>query len=96
MSALRTLDYSGTISVGGTAQFATTGTDPDRQAMFLQNNSSGNLWFRFDGDDAAENGGLLVEAGAHWESPAHWVPGGPVSVYGATTGQGYSVQVAAD
>jgi hypothetical protein len=76
------------ISAGGTAQTALSGGT--RKAIEIQNQSVGDLWFRFGGI-AANGTGLLLVPGQSWQNPPGFVPDGTVSIWGATTGQAFSV-----
>lgn len=84
---------SGTITSGGTAQeWAAANTY--RKGWFIQNNSSGDLWVREDGTDAAASQpAIKIAAGAVLTGSlvnGDYVPRGAVSIIGATTGQAYS------
>lgn len=80
---------STTITTGGTAQPGKA-ANANRVYLFVQNNSTGDLWFNFSA--AATIGtGIRLVAGASWESPAHFVSSGAVSIVGAVTGQAFTI-----
>ena len=88
---------SGFIIAGGTAQILMP-ANPGRMGWWLQNTSAANLWI----DDAGEGNpatvaaagirgdAFCVVAGATYVSPA--AAEGPISIFGATSGQTYSAR----
>jgi hypothetical protein len=79
---------NGSIATAATAQEAST--EKPRQAIEIQNQSAGDLWFRFDGT-AAQNTGLFLGSGQAWQNPGGFAPSGPLSIWGATAGQAFAV-----
>ncbi len=78
-----------TIATGGTAQDALA-ADNYRRGFAFQNQSTGDLYLRWDGSDATTDGNSLkVPPGAYFETPTGMGAGNRVSVKGATTGQEY-------
>ena len=82
---------SGTIATGGTAQ-SLMAANAARKGWFIQNNSTGDLWVnRFGGTAIAGQPSLLIPAGALYETPDGGSGGNALSIYGATTGQTFTV-----
>lgn len=85
-------DISGTVTTGGTAQNAAA-ANATRRGLIIQNVSPGALYVSTTGTASATvsagSGSIRIDAGAYWEAPAHGVPTGAVSVYGATTAQAW-------
>ncbi len=84
-------DISGQIATASTAQQLAPAR-PDRQGLFIQNLSSGDLWINMDGIALAGRPALRIAPGQLYESPSHGVPGTAVSVFGATAGQAFSAR----
>lgn len=82
-------DGTGTIATGGTAQPLLPNAG-SREGFWVQNTSSGDLRISRDGA-ASSTAGLLLPPGALYESPAGMPVSGAISVWGATTGQTYSM-----
>lgn len=80
---------SGTITTGGQAQ-PLAATNAARTGFWIQNLGTGDLWLSFTGTASAGQPSLKLPAGALYESPAHGVPRGAISVYGATTGHAFT------
>jgi hypothetical protein len=85
-------DRSGTVTAGGTAQTAMA-ANASRKGLWVQNVSTGDLYINSvaaaSSTVSAGSGSLKIVSGAYWEPPAHGVPTGAISVYGATTGQAW-------
>ena len=77
---------SGTIAAGGTAQ-SFMAANAARRGFTIQNQSSGDLFINGLAAAAPDGSSLKVEAGAIYETGAHHVGTGALSIYGATTGQ---------
>lgn len=80
---------SATITTGGAAQPGKA-ANANRNYLFVQNNSTGDLWFNFSGT-AAIGTGIRLVAGAFYEAPAHFVSPNAISIVGATTGQAFTI-----
>lgn len=83
-------DASGTITAGGTAQTALAPAT-SRRFLVFQNVSDADLWLNESGTASAGAGSLLFAAGTGqvWE---RFVPTGAISIYGATTGKGFTLK----
>lgn len=81
------IDRSGTITTGGQSQQLAP-DDNGRGGMFLQNNSSGDLWVRDGAAASAASPSLKIESGAYYEWP--YPPRSAVHIYGASTGQAFT------
>lgn len=82
-------DCSTTITTGGTAQFICGSTKPPSGFAIYNPDQSGDLWVS-DSMIATPNreGSIRVPAnGGGYETPPGYKPLGPISIYGATTGQ---------
>lgn len=79
----------GTITTGGTAQPLLPAAS-DRDHFSFQNNSSGPLTIGFEITPNAD-GPLIVPAGALFSALPGMMLAGAVQVWGATTGQKFSV-----
>lgn len=92
-AAVTYTDISGAITTGGAAQTAAA-ANANRRGLIIQNVSSGALYISTTGTASASvsasSGSIRLDAGAYWEAPAHGVPAGAVSIYGATTGQAWA------
>lgn len=82
-------DHSGTITLGGTAQ-TISAANPLRQGFFIQNISSNDIWVSTLTTAVPGQPSMLLPSGARWSSEAPFV--GPISIYGSTTGQPYTMQ----
>jgi hypothetical protein len=85
-------DGSGTLAAGGSAQTLFGGAVP-ANGYLVQNNSSAALWISDTG--AASNGGASIQLapnGGIFMTPSGYKPAGPVSLFGATTGQGFAAR----
>jgi hypothetical protein len=85
-------DGSGTLAAGGSAQTLFGGAVP-ANGYLVQNNSSAALWISDTG--AASNGGASIQLapnGGLFATPSGYKPAGPVSLFGATTGQGFAAR----
>lgn len=85
-------DGSGTVATGGSAQTLFGGAAP-ANGFLVQNNSSAALWVSDVG--AASNGGGSIQIAANggvFATPSGYKPAGPVSLYGATTGQAFAAR----
>jgi len=91
-AAAAVADRSGSITSGGTAQ-SLMAQNLSRVDGIFQNQSTGDLWLRWDGTNAAAT------------QPAFWAPAGfacnlsdlgisteAVTIYGATTGQAFAAR----
>jgi hypothetical protein len=85
-------DGSGAVSTGGSAQALFGGLVPVN-GFVVQNNSSAALWISDVG--VASAGGASIQLAANgglFATPSGYKPAGAVSLYGATTGQGFAAR----
>ena len=85
-------DGSGAVATGGSAQTLFGGIAPIN-GFLVQNNSSAALWVSDVG--AASAGGASIQVAANggtFATPSGYKPAGPVSLYGATTGQAFAAR----
>ena len=85
-------DGSGTVVTGGSAQTLFGGIVPVN-GFVVQNNSSAALWISDVG--VASAGGASIQLAANgglFATPSGYKPAGAVSLYGATTGQGFAAR----
>jgi len=85
-------DGSGTLAAGGSAQTLFGGAVP-ANGYLVQNNSAAALWISDTG--AASNGGASIQLmpnGGIFMTPSGYKPAGPVSLFGATTGQPFAAR----
>lgn len=87
--AAYTTETNSSIATGGTAQNAVA-SNSTRKRLKFQNQSTGDMYV-YTGGTAANGTGLWLPAGSFYEWPAHDIPTGALSVWGATTGQAYYV-----
>lgn len=84
---------SNTITTGGSAKLAASGTRT-RRYLFIMNPQSEteDLWFSLTADAAIDGADSIpLEPGASFEWTGSAIPDGPVSVTAATTGHAYIV-----
>jgi len=85
-------DGSGTLATGGSAQTLFGGIVP-ANGFLVQNNSSAALWISDVGAASAGGASLQLAAnGGLFVTPSGYKPAGPVSLYGATTGQAFTAR----
>ncbi|HVC56395.1 MAG TPA: hypothetical protein VND95_10590 [Stellaceae bacterium] len=85
-------DGSGTLAAGGSAQTLFGGIVP-ANGFVVQNNSSSTLWISDVGVAAAGGASLQLAAnGGLFATPSGYKPAGPISLYGATTGQAFAAR----
>jgi hypothetical protein len=85
-------DGSGAVAVGGAAQMLFGGIAPDN-GFLVQNNSSTALWVSDVGIASAGGASIQIAAnGGIFATPSGYKPAGPVSLYGATTGQTFAAR----
>jgi hypothetical protein len=85
-------DGSGTVGAGGSAQTLFGGLVP-ANGFLVQNNSTAALWISDVGIASAGGASLQLAAnGGIFVSPSGYKPGGPVSLFGATTGQAFAAR----
>lgn len=92
LTKLSPVEYTRTsdeIGTGGVAQTALAAND-DRRGLLIANTSADDLFIDF-ADTATAADSIPLPSGASYEAPAHAVPGGAVSIIGATTGQTYVI-----
>src|SRR6266702_349749 len=85
-------DGSGTLATGGSAQTLFGGIVPTN-GFLVQNNSSAVLWISDVG--VASAGGASVQLAANggiFATASGYKPAGPVSLFGATTGQAFAAR----
>jgi hypothetical protein len=85
------IDGSGTISVGGTAQTLFGGIVPV-DGWLVANNSSATVYVSDVGTATSGGASIPIAPGAVFWTPSGYKPAGPVSVYGATTGQSFAAR----
>jgi hypothetical protein len=83
-------ETKGTITAGGTAQALYASSAATKMAA-IQNNSTGNLTVSFEGLTPDATGPLVIPAGAYFYTPAEQPLGSATKIWGATTGQAYTV-----
>ena len=83
-------ESKGTITAGGTAQQLYGGGTASRMAA-IQNNSAGPLSVSFEGTAPDATGPLVIPSGAYFYTPAEQPLGTAARIWGATTGQAYTV-----
>lgn len=86
------IDRSGTITSGGNAQVIFPVTTK-RRGYFIQNNSSGDLWFNDVGVSSPSQPSVRLVPGAYYSTD--WTGGvtyNAISIFGSTTGQGFSAR----
>ena len=85
-------DGSGTVATGGAAQPLFGGIVPT-SGFFVQNNSSAVLWISDVGVASAGGASIQLAAnGSIFWTAAGYKPAGPVSLFGATTGQAFAAR----
>jgi hypothetical protein len=85
-------DGSGAVATGGSAQTLFGGIVPVN-GFVVQNNSSAALWLSDVG--VASAGGASIQLAANgglFATPSGYKPAGAVSLFGATTGQGFAAR----
>jgi hypothetical protein len=88
-------NFSGTITLGGTAQNADIAR-PTRKGYMIQNHSAGDLWINDMTTAVASQPSIRIPAGAMYETPNSGDLGGgayeagPITIIGATTGQAFT------
>jgi hypothetical protein len=85
------IDGSGTIISGGTAQTLFGGVVPI-DGWLLANNSSTALYVSDVGTATSGGASIPIAAGVVFATPSGYKPAGPVSLYGATTGQAFAAR----
>lgn len=85
-------DYSGSVTLGGTAQTAAA-ADVNRMSLTIQNPSDTDIWVAFGATAVADSPSFLIEAGANAEYGPMWreMTTKAISVIGATTGKKYTI-----
>jgi hypothetical protein len=82
-------DGSGTITAGGTAQTVFT-SNANRKYFFLQNISSGTLWFNFTTTAVTNEPSIQLVAGASYAMGiGGYISTEAISIIGASTGQAF-------
>lgn len=84
-------DRSGTITSGGVAQ-QLAAANSSRRGFFIQNQSTGDLWFTGQGTAAATQPSIWLPAGSAWEMPPSGISTTAISIFGATTGQAFAAR----
>jgi hypothetical protein len=85
------IDGSGTITTGGSAQSLFAGAIPVN-GFLVANNSSANLYVSDVGFASAGGTSIPIGVGLVWWTPSGYKPAGPVSIFGATTGQVFAAR----
>lgn len=78
---------SSTIATGGVAQQLLPAWN-GRRGFFIQNNSTASITIAREGTATAA-GPITVPAGQLFSTPPGMPCGGPISIFGATTGQAF-------
>jgi hypothetical protein len=84
-------DRSGTITIGGTAQTLMPANSA-RTGCLLQNLSTGDLWINSFATAVQGEPSIWIPAGSFFSCEQTGVPLGPISIYGATTGQTFTAR----
>ena len=84
-------DGGGTISVGGTAQYLFSSLTPV-SGYLVQNNSAANLYISDTAVATASGINVVIGPGVMWTTPPSYRPPGPVSIYGASSGQAFAAR----
>ncbi len=84
-------DGSGTLATGGSAQTLFGGIVP-ANGFPVQNNSSAALWISDVGVASVGASIQLAANGGMFATPSGYKPTGAVSLFGATTGQGFAAR----
>ncbi len=85
-------DGSGTVATGGSAQTLFGGIVP-ANGFVVQNNSTAALWISDVGVASAGGASIQLTAnGGVFATPSGYKPAGAVSLFGATTGQGFAAR----
>jgi hypothetical protein len=85
------IDGSGTVSAGGTAQTLFGGVVPV-DGWLVANNSSATIYVSDVGAAVSGGASIPIAPGAVFATPSGYKPAGPVSVFGATTGQAFAAR----
>ena len=85
------VDGSGTIATGSMAQLLFGGAVP-ANGYLVANNSAGTLYVSDVGTATAGGASVPIAAGALFMTPSGYQPPGPVSIYGASTGQAFAAR----
>jgi hypothetical protein len=85
------LDGSGTITLGGQTQLLFGGVVP-ATGYLVANNSGAALYVSDVGAASAGGSSVPIAAGAVFWTPSGYRPAGPVSIFGATTGQAFAAR----
>lgn len=80
------LDGSGTVTAGGSPQTLFSGATPGR-GYFVCNTDDTDLWVSDVGTASAGGTSILIAPGQMFSTPPSYIPPGPVSVFGASTGK---------
>lgn len=84
-------DGSGTVAAGGTAQTLFGGIGPIN-GWLVVNNSAATLYVSDVGIATSGGASIPISPGGIFVTPSGYKPGGPVSLYGSTTGQAYAAR----
>ena len=87
-------DGSGTITTGGTAQNLFGGVAPLHGFAIYNPDATNDLWINDAGAAAVATAGSIRVAanGGSYVTPDFYIPVGPVSIVGATTGGKYTAK----
>lgn len=86
------VSYSGTITTGGTAQQQVPAIATG-YLIFFQNLSNNDLWLRFDGTASESQPSIRIRAGEQATTQAGTKETGALSIFGAATGQEFTLRV---
>lgn len=84
------IDRSGTITTGGQPQVLAP-RNPNRRWIYIQNQSSADLWIDFGVAAQTSQPSIKVAAGAEWRME-RFVAIDAVSIVGATAGQAFAAK----
>ncbi|MFZ3235144.1 MAG: hypothetical protein WA417_13505 [Stellaceae bacterium] len=84
-------DGSGAVTAGGSAQTLFGGVTPVN-GWLVANNSSATLYVSDVGAATPGGASIPIAPAALFATPSGYKPAGPVSLYGATTGQAYAAR----
>ncbi|SRR6266849_3520231 len=85
------VDRSGTITLGGTSQ-QLMAANATRVYLFIQNVSTGDLWFNYNIAAVVGQPSIKIPAGGSYENPPHFVDPRAINIVGATTTQPFSAR----
>ena len=85
------IDHSGTITLGGTSQLLAA-ANVNRRYLFMQNNSTADLWINFGVAAVISQPSIRLFAGDNFVMESMFISTQTVNIIGATTGQAFSTK----